>query len=253
MPLTINIKSLTENVFTQIVIQEAFIMNSEIKNKINTIGKVGRVLTVIAKIIVIAGIVCVCLAGIAGLFMPKDAIKLSMNGSMQVQVSKKLYEGKFPVIGLDGLENGSFSMGGEDYETVSVQETDDGILVDLKGDGGDMEVRTMLLRGCLIGLIYLTAALVMLCFLKSLMSELRSCDTPFASGVIRKMTNFAWSLVPMAVLSGVSFDWTFLANSVKDFHYTINLSAVLVILVVLALVQIFKYGAQLQQQADETL
>ena len=228
-------------------------MNSEIKNKINTIGKVGRVLTVIAKIIVIAGIVCVCLAGVVGLFMPKDAVKLSMDGSMQVQVSKKLYEGKFPLIGLNGIENGSFSLNGEDYEAVSVQETDDGILVDLKGDGGDMEVRTMLLRGCLIGLIYLTAALVMLCFLKSLMTELRSCDTPFASGVIKKMTNFAWSLIPMAVLSGVSFDWSFLANSVRDFHFSVNLSAVLVILVVLALVQVFKYGAQLQQQADETL
>ena len=228
-------------------------MNTEIKNKINTIGTVGRVLTVIAKIIVIAGIVCVCLAGIAGLFMPKDAIKLSMDGGMQVQVSKKLYEGRFPVIGLDGIENGSFSLNGEDYEAVSVQETADGILVDMKADSAEMEIRSMLLRGCLIGLIYLTAALVMLCFLKSLMTELKNCDTPFAPGVIKKMTNFAWSLIPMAVLSGVSFDWSFLANSVRDFHFSVNLSAVLVILVVLALVQVFKYGAQLQQQADETL
>ncbi|MBQ4425860.1 MAG: hypothetical protein II882_09035 [Lachnospiraceae bacterium] len=227
-------------------------MDSDIKRKINTIGKVWRILTIIAKVIVIVGIVCLALIGTLSLVLPKDSVKISLSGAAQFEISEKLYKGKIPVISsIDGMD---ITLAGEDFETVSVEETDEGVRVNMASDGYTLDMRSVF-RACLIGLIYLTAVLVMLCFLKSLMTEFKNCDTPFSDGVIRKMTNFAWSLVPMGVLSGFSgSDWALLLNKAGGrFHFSLNLSVVLVVLILFAIVQVFKYGAQLQLQSDETL
>ena len=73
-------------------------MDQNIKKKINTLGTVGNVLAIISRIAVIAGIVVLMLIGIAGLILPRDAVKLSLGGTMKIQVSEKLYEGRFPVV-----------------------------------------------------------------------------------------------------------------------------------------------------------
>ncbi len=229
-------------------------MNTEIKKKVNTIGKVGRIITIILKVLAIALIVCLCLGAVFSRIIPEDAITVDMEGKAQIKISEKIFKGKLPIISEDGLENGSFTIGGEKYETVSVEQTDDGVTVDMQANGITMDVRGTVMRSCLIGLIYTAAMLVMLCFLKKLMSELENCDTPFAPGVIKRMTNYAWSLIPMAVLSGFSgTEWILMSARSGQINYTVNLHLVLIILVILALVQVFKYGAQLQQQADETL
>ena len=171
---------------------------------------------------------------------------------MKIQVSEKLYEGRFPVV--SNQEDADFDFDGQEYESVSVEKTDDGVIVNAEADEMEFDLRSVS-KACLVGIVYLAAVLVMLYFLGSLMKEFKRCDTPFSEAVIRKMSNFAWSLVPMAVLSG--FSGRINVGSLKalsmDVNYTINLSVVLVILVIFALVQVFKYGAGLQQQADETL
>ena len=68
------------------------------------------------------------------------------------------------------------------------------------------------------------------------------------------MTSFAFSLIPWVFLSS-------LVNSVSNSITTggphvslsINLGMILIILVIFALTLIFKYGAVLQQESDETL
>ncbi len=229
-------------------------MNIEIKKKVNTIGKVGRIITIILKVLAIAGIVCLCLGAVLTRIIPEDAITVDMEGTAQIKISEKIFKGKIPIISEDGLEGGSFTIGGEKYETVSVEQTDDGVTVNMQANDVKLDVRAVALRSCLIGLVYMAAVLVMLCFLKKLMGELETCDTPFAPGVIKRMTNYAWSLIPMAVLSGFSgTEWILLSARSGRISYSVNLHLVLIILVILALVQVFKYGAQLQQQADETL
>ncbi len=233
-------------------------MNTEIKSRINTIGTVGRILTIIAIIVVIASIVCAALAMVVTVVFPKDAVTVSFSGDARVHIDSKLYSGRFPVVGLDGLlENGraTFKLAGAEFDTVSVEESADGVNVHAAADGINLDIHG-LFRGCIVALVYLAAVLVMLYFLKALMTEFKTCDTPFAESVIKKMTNFGWSLIPMAVLSGVtgsSITALVFSGGAKNFDYSLNLSVVLVVLVVLALVQVFKYGAQLQQQSDETL
>ena len=163
-------------------------MDQNIKKKINTLGTAGNVLAIIARIAVIAGIVCLFLIGIAGLILPRDAVKVSMGGTMEIQVSEKLYEGRFPVV--SNLEDADFDFDGQEYESVQVEQTDDGVIVSAEADEMEFDLRSVS-KACLVGLIYLTAVLVMLYFLGSLMKEFKRCDTPFSDGVIRTMTNCA--------------------------------------------------------------
>lgn len=237
-------------------------MNSEIKKKVNTVGKVGHILAVIAKIFLIAGMVCMILGIAVGVIFPRDAVQADLSGEVTVHVSEKLYKGKFPVIGsLEDPEDWNIKIAGEDFDDVRIEKTDGGI--DITGSmRGAVPVLGTLFKGCVLGLVYMTAVLVVFCFLDALMKEFRTCETPFSPGVVRKMSNFAWSLLPMGLLSGFSGGEvlpvrffsvnTFSVNGIGS-EFTINISVVLMILVVFALVQVFKYGAELQQQADETL
>ena len=92
--------------------------------------------------------------------------------------------------------------------------------------------------------------------LEKLMKELSVSDTPFTDGVVKRMTGFAFSLIPYAVLKPAL---TSLANSLImrsngfNFSYNIDLTTVFAALVIILLILIFKYGVKLQQQADETL
>ena len=68
------------------------------------------------------------------------------------------------------------------------------------------------------------------------------------------MQNLAYALIPWTVVTTIS-------NSISDsvmnhkisLNFTLDLGVVLIGLVVLVLVHIFKYGAVLQQESDETL
>ena len=93
-------------------------MDQNIKKKINTLGTVGNVLAILSRIAVIAGIVVLMLIGIAGLILPRDAVKVSMGGTMEIQVSEKLYEGRFPVV--SNLEDADFDFDGQEYESVKI-------------------------------------------------------------------------------------------------------------------------------------
>ena len=237
-------------------------MNSEIRKKVNTVGKVGHILAVIAKIFLIAGMVCMVLGIAVGVIFPRDAVQADLSGEVTVHVSEKLYKGRFPVIGdLGDPEDWNIQLGGEEFDDVRIEKTDGGI--DITGSmRGAVLVLGTLFKGCVLGLVYMTAVLVVFCFLDALMKEFRTCETPFAPGVVRKMSNFAWSLRPLGRLSGFSGGEvlpvrffsvnTFSVNGIGS-EFTINISVVLMILVVFALVQVFKYGAELQQHADETL
>lgn len=237
-------------------------MDSELRKKVNTVGKVGHILAVIAKIFLIVGMVCMVLGIIVGAVFPRDAVQADLAGEVTVHISEKLYKNRFPVIGnLGDPKDWNIQLGGEEFDDVRIEKTDGGI--DIIGSmRGAVPVFGAVLKSCVLGLIYMTAVFVVFCFLDTLMKEFRTCGTPFAPGVIRKLSNFAWSLIPMGLLSGFSGGEVLPARffSVNAFSadglgkgFTVNISVLLFILVVFALVQIFKYGAELQQQADETL
>lgn len=101
-------------------------------------------------------------------------------------------------------------------------------------------------------LLTLAAIFVTVTFIIKLCKEFKTCETPFSEGVIKRMKQVGYSMLPWFIVFPT-------AEAAANFMVTNNLNISLDIgmlimaLVVLALTYIFKYGAMLQQESDETL
>ena len=89
---------------------------------------------------------------------------------------------------------------------------------------------------------------------KGLMNLLRKCETPFSDEIIKKLTAFAYSLIPVVAFKGV-LDGAkpFLSGSTEFAGTNIDLSTLLLAAVIIILIMVFKHGALLQRESDETL
>ena len=248
-------------------------MKEQAIQKINKVGKISYVIAVIAKVFVIIGLVTMIVAAVACFVMPKDSIKITMGGNMEVAVDFAAMGGQITeedIMELQSMTPGEeimvenvqigvvdgefgFSVMGQDYEIVD-SDVNGNVMTMLWASGG----RTVSLRD--LSVVWLIASLAMamtivtITFVEKLCKAFRDCESPFEENVIKKMQNLAISLIPWTIVSSIT-------NSVKEsflnggvsVSLTVDLGVVLVVLIVLVLVYIFKYGAVLQQESDETL
>ena len=101
-------------------------------------------------------------------------------------------------------------------------------------------------------------------FLMRVAEGFRWCDSPFADGVIRRMTVFAWVLLAYSIVAPLLFTVPNLIRAIREHYETVYLLdsirvivlpsfTLAVSLFVLFLVRIFRHGAELQREVDETL
>ena len=102
--------------------------------------------------------------------------------------------------------------------------------------------------------IWLALELVVLFFLKRICKALSVCETPFSETVIDSMQKLSISLIPVFVYS------LFKDSLIESLMYgemslgiEFDFFTVLMVVLVFLLTFIFKYGAMLQQESDETL
>ncbi len=104
----------------------------------------------------------------------------------------------------------------------------------------------------IIVMLYSIMTLVTLFFLSSLAKAFKDCRTPFAQDIIKKMQRLAFSLIPWVLFSALRSTAIQYISS-KQLSFSLELSPLLTMGIILALSYIFKYGAMLQQESDETL
>ncbi|MBQ9807346.1 MAG: hypothetical protein IJM55_00580 [Ruminococcus sp.] len=213
-----------------------------IKN-INDLGKISRIIVIIMKIAVIVGIVCTIIAGVALCLIKGDALKFSGFADGEIVLDTEGLPKNF--IRIDESDETLKWFGSEMKVSLAEdkEHSGDGQLYKLDASVDALEygdVKPLVVGGCFCITAFLAVTMIALIFGEKLAKALEKCDSPFEDSVMKAMGNFGKSLIPMAVfmvvlrgLSGVS---TFLA-----------------ILVVLLFIQVFKYGAKLQKESDETL
>ena len=103
-------------------------------------------------------------------------------------------------------------------------------------------------------LVGMALIMVTLFFVSGVCKAFRDCESPFEENVIVNMKKFAYSLIPWLIGSSVigSVGESILAGK-PVVNFSLDLGMVLVVLVLFLLITIFKYGAILQQESDETL
>lgn len=219
-------------------------MKNENVKKINTIGKVGYIILIITKIILIVSAVAMVAVGILMLFMPDDFVTINGNADAEIVVNT----GDLPSFIGDNvvkIEESDIKFNNFfidlDFLIKENKINDNKRSYDIEASVEELDGRVIAIASsvaCFAGAIMLVLWTIVVSFGIKLAKALRDCDSPFEQNVILRMKRFGIALLPLGIGTII-------------LH--INLTTILLILVVLLFVFIFNYGAQLQQESDETL
>lgn len=228
--------------------------------KINTICKTGRIITNIFKTLTIILLVCVTALTVASIIVPKDFFNVAISGNADIKIDLSKFGVSLSQKEQDEANrqlqeessNIKFDINSNSYSFMDASVNDSEIY--LKGSSviKDLNVRsfTLLLITAIIEIIF---TLVAIFFIGKLSKAFEICKSPFEENVIASMKKFAFSLIPWAVVNSIAQS---IISSIFNGNFEIsmdNMTIVVIVLVILALVYIFQYGAILQQESDETL
>lgn len=236
-------------------------MKNESIKKINTAGTVGYVICILLIIASIASMVGVAIGTAGAIVTRSENVRVNISTDISVDSDGDFFSKLNRIVKIDGVENLTDLI--SDDGEVFTPEDDDISEISVKKQGGGLAVKAKLgekeysmnyiLFALVVTFFYLAVITVTLYMLKALMKALKECESPFADNVVDRMSTFAKWLIPLAVLHILSASaWNSLGSD-SSFGFTVNLGLVLLVAIVFILVIVFKYGAQLQKEADETL
>lgn len=233
-------------------------MNKEKALKsINSIGNAGTVISTVMQIFLIIGIIVVIIAGIVVMSIPGDVFEFSIRsgGSIEFDASA------LPKSGIkllsykpgDSTVNVNFSFNGINYKTVNTVVDGDHVTTELEGKTNVIN-RSGLMIVAVAAAVILMMTMAVMIFIKKLCKSIRDCSTPFEQDVITGLERCAWMLIPWVIVCGVAKNVIeSVLSGAHNLMLSISLSTVLVIVLIFGLSYIFKYGAELQTESDETL
>ena len=217
-------------------------METSVKRKINIFGKVGKIITTVLIVLLLVAEGALLISGVAIAILPKDTVTVNASGEADVRINANY----FGVSGTD-IKLARLSEGDMDITTK------DGV-VEMKLGAKDLHFDLWdALKLIGVGMLKIAAVVVALYFFKALMKQFSVCETPFCDDVIKKMRAFAIALIPTMAVSAMSNGLAkgLLADAFS--FGSVDLIPVAFVVVVFVLTMIFKYGAMLQKQYDETV
>lgn len=220
-------------------------------NRINKLGKAGQIIAVILRVLLIIAFIGVLLGLIVVTALPTNLVTVDVGSDVGVQVDisdfAKLDEEQQQEV-REGLKEFADENDGTDYEV-----TETAIKLKFKQKQGVYGIKDAI-GPIVVTLLYIASSYVILWFVGLLCKAFRNCESPFDDLVIKRMKNFAICLIVWMALSLVlNFVFSTVFLSELNIHMGFSLGTVLLGLVVLGLCGIFRYGASLQKEHDETL
>ena len=231
-------------------------MENNIQTKVNRIGKAGKIVSIILIVLLGIGAFGLLIGGIACAVLPQDLVEVSLRPVVDVKVDKELMGAEWT--NMDKLLKEAQEKAGEELDGagVALEKGDEGLLVHV--DPKDEADATFGLRDAnraiWAGLVGIASAIVTLVMFLKLCQAFEVCRTPFDEPVIRRLNIFAWTLIVCAVVSCFARgSVSAILSGWQRVSFNLNLTSVFTALIVFFLCMVFRYGAQLQREADETL
>ena len=227
------------------------------KRTIQVIGKVCRIISAVLLVLSAIGAGFMLTLGIVLAVMPSNTAEADVKGSTEIEISGKMIE-MIPEDAIKGFikefneGTSSITMNGQ-----AISEVDQGegsVIFRSNGAYVYLNLRKLGIV-CIISSLISATLIYVLVMLGRLMKKLETCGSPFDEGVVKAMTQFAISLIPYAVLKPTltSLSNAILSTGSVSVNFSIDTTTVFAALVVILMILIFKYGAQLQKSEDETL
>ena len=106
----------------------------------------------------------------------------------------------------------------------------------------------------IIAVIFIVFCIVAAHLVEKLCRTFRECETPFTEDISDHLKKVAISFIPVAILVPIVENGVdgFLLGKV-NLVFSVDLLTVFLVLMIFMLAWIFRYGAALQQESDETL
>ena len=229
-------------------------------SKINKIGKAGRILSKIVMIALEIGCIAMIVSGIMFLAIPREDLVMKTNDEATLTVNtESRMLGLFTSAKKDA-ESGSLPQGyttvnNIDYSFEDVTFDQSGKIATFKLQGDGVTITSGRIAAiCFMAAAFMAINAFLFFYVGKLCKSLEACNSPFEEGIINGMRNCAWILIPWCVLgSGFQsfMDTAFTSNIRTGFSF--DIPTVIVILLIFGLTYVFKYGAVLQTESDETL
>ena len=235
--------------------------------KIKVMGRLGYVFSNIAKALLGIGFVLALLGMIVVLSLPNDFGKATFSGKAKIDIDLEEINLKFKDIGVNLSEEEQEELKEEllegdgeelrfnnmEFGVVDADVDESSIKIDAKSNDVEIELKdTWVLL--LMAALALAATFVVTVFVGKLCAALRDCHSPFEENVIKRLENFAFSLLSWSVVAVISKSIinSFMSGKIQ-IMVGVDLGMLILVLLILAIAYIFKYGAVLQQESDETL
>lgn len=234
--------------------------NTSIK-KINTAGKIGYIISIILIVFTIASMVAIGICMVGAITIANNDINVKMATTINVNSTGNFLKKLNSLVFINGVEDlgtltendkTGIKLNDSDISEISVIEEEGGIVVNAKTNEVTISMKEIIMALVAV-FIYIGAVTVTLYMLKALMKSLKNCETPFSEEVIKNMSKLAKSLVCLVILSTIAGGFKPLINTGTRFEFSINLGNVILVAIVYVLITVFKYGAKLQQESDETI
>lgn len=221
--------------------------NIDYVKRINTLGKVSKIILMIMRIVCIIGVIAAIVGGIIVLAVfPTGSTAITSNGnaSFEMVVDTNRLPSSISFFEDEDITNESFKLFGTKFTLKDNITDNDGIQIYTMNAEFDSPNSTLLKYGavgvCFAAAIYVAFTLIVVVFAGKLAKALEKCQSPFEESVTKAMKHFALSLlIPLAFMIAE--------------YGILNLSVFLAIIAVIIFSYIFSYGAKLQQESDETL
>lgn len=219
--------------------------------KINKMGKAGLIVTRIAMVLLAVVFLGVLVGTVMIFSLPEDMVETKVEGTASVRI--RFPEGFSAPDNIETVgENIAVKVAGTEFRLTDART--EGQELFLSGSGSAVLFRLGAIRSALLSaLVYILMTLVLAVFVGRLFQAFYVCATPFSQDVITKMRQLAYALIPWAVIGMVAEGIMQAATGEGGFTFSVNLGYVAAILILLALVYVFKYGAMLQKESDDTV
>ncbi len=227
-------------------------MKNDYMAKINKMGKISHALAKICTVMLYIALVCCIVGGVMLALVPQDGIMVTT--SHRAQIEMDMTHSIMPsLVAIDTEADGTFELDGIKYNQFEIT--------------GDMAKQTAVAKSSpytyslndmmwvmLTGAVMCLTMINALRKISALFELFKECETPFTVETADYFKKVAVAFIPI-VIAGRLMEAVIkmVTTGVFDLVIGIDLTVVLLVVVVLMMSEIFRYGAMLQTESDETL
>lgn len=226
-------------------------------SKINKMGKVGRIISIIALVLASVAAALLLIALTVILILPKDLVSVSTVSQIEADINLESIEAlnstdHSNLIDAANNLNGELTLDGVSAKISEVAINNDVLKVSTEAVISNFTI-SRLIPLLVSAVFYMIFAIILCIFCKKLCTAVEKCESPFDEKIIAGLRKVAFSLIPLAVLNSLTDAFALALKTSGNFDLSVNPVAIIMILIIFALAYIFKYGAVLQKESDETL